>query len=496
MAHSSSPPSPIAGRAGARNARARPWLQSSSPAPIERPACVPASRGTRRTGPYLSDRTLNKQSDTTVRQSPVSSRPRATASRVTPPAPTLAVSQPRLSRRPLTKPQPDIAGPRTSVPSLKSGPHLSDRTIAKQSDTTVRQPPVSSRPRATASRVTPPAPTLAVSQPRLSRRPLTKPQPDIAGPRTSVLSRAPAAVNPRPEHFDPFLDLAIRESKTTRKAPPTYESVMARLAERRAAKSQATAAPKPTAPSPSRQPPPPRAPSTTSTVSSRSTQRVSSNTSTVSSTSTQRNREMSPVAWQPLLPKTKAATPLPAPQPVKTAMPSAEPQVCHVFERWSGKRWTAPLAVLQNTPVSRPKGPCKWKRRQPDNQRLPGKSCLKSGPQLNRAKKSVDFSSQPLGIVIVVPRWINPEDCHEDYRDTDLGKLRRFSNASYIMGHQYDGETTHDDCGCTMNVLQLTPEKHLPFYVDTVLSDCRKLDLNTASCARMCSTFDGTGIAD
>ncbi|MCJ1438577.1 hypothetical protein MMC27_007967, partial [Xylographa pallens] len=48
MAHSSSRPS-IADRAGARNARARPWLQSSSPAPIERPACVPAFRGTRKT---------------------------------------------------------------------------------------------------------------------------------------------------------------------------------------------------------------------------------------------------------------------------------------------------------------------------------------------------------------------------------------------------------------------------------------------------------------
>ncbi|MCJ1380377.1 hypothetical protein MMC17_003480 [Xylographa soralifera] len=489
MAHSSSRPS-IADRVGARNARARPWLQSSSPAPIERPACVPAFRGTRKTGPYLSDRTLNRQSDTTVRQSPMSSRPRATASRVTPPTPILAVSQPRVSRRLFIKPQPDIAGPRTSVLSPKSRPHLSDRTTAKQSDTTVRQPQMSSRPRATARRVTPPAPILAVSQPRLSRRPLTKPQPDIAGPRTSVISRAPAAVNTQPEHFDPFLDLAIRESKTTRKAPPTYESVMARLAERKAAKPQTAAAPKPSSPSPSRQPPSRRAPSTTSTVSSRSTQRVSSNTSTVSSTSTQRNREMSPVRWQPLLPKIKAATPLPAPQPVT---PPPAPQTLKVVERWSGKIWDAPLPLINGRPAPKAKGPCVWKHAQPDNQRLPGKSCLKSGSQLTKAKKSVNFIA-PIGRVVVIARWINEEDCHENF-DKIHGKLRRFNNASHVNGNQ-NGITTHEDCGCTMNVLQLTPEKHLPFYADTILADCRQLNLNTASSARMCSTFDGTGFTD
>ncbi|MCJ1437512.1 hypothetical protein MMC27_006899, partial [Xylographa pallens] len=337
--------------------------------------------------------------------------------------------------------------------------------------------------------------------------------PDIAGPRTSVLSRAPAAAKTQPEHFDPFLDLAIKESKTARKAPPTYESVMTRLAEHKAAKSQTAVALKPSAPSPIRQPPPRRAPSTTSTVSSRSTQR---------------DREMSPVAWQPLLPKTKAATPLPAPQPVKAAspllarqsvkaatplpapqpakaatplpapkpvmpiMPPPAPQTMKYIERWSGKITEQPLPSLKGGRTY--KAPGFWERHKPDNQRLPGKSCLKSGSQLTEATKSVRWKKNPTGCFVIVARWINPEDCHENF-ETTRGKLRRFNNARHVMGNQ-DGTATHEDCGCTMNVLQLTPEKHLPFYADTILADCRQLNLKAASSARMCSTFDGTGITN
>ncbi|MCJ1289671.1 hypothetical protein MMC34_001204 [Xylographa carneopallida] len=418
MAHSSSRPS-IADRVGARTARARPWLQSSSPAPIERPARVPAFRGTRK-GPYLSDRTFNKQSDTTVRQSPMSSRPRATV-----------------------------------------------------------------------SRVTPPAPILAVSQPQGSRWPLTKRQPDIAGPRTSVLSGAPATVNTPLEHFDPFLDLAIRESKTTRNAPPTYESVMARLAERKAAKaSQTAAALKPSAPLPSRQLPPRRAPSTTSTVSSRSTQRVSSNTSTVSSTSTQFNREMSPIAWQLLLPKIRAATPLPAPQPITPATPPPAPQTLKVAGKLSRKQWDTPLPTFKTGKVYKP---CSgWHRHRPENKRLPRKSCLKSGSQLTKAKKSIRWQEQPAATVVVVSRWISPEDCHENWEPT-CGKLRRFNEHSVSMTKE-DGAFTHEYCECTMNVLQLTPEKHLPFYADAIITDCCKRNLDVDAVARMCSIADGTGI--
>ncbi|MCJ1287469.1 hypothetical protein MMC26_006821 [Xylographa opegraphella] len=351
---------------------------------------------------------------------------------------------------------------------------------------------MSSRPRASASRVTPPAPILAVSQPRLSRRLLTQPPPDIAGPRTSVLSRAPAVDNTQPEHFDPFLDLAIRESKTTRKAPPTYESVMARLAERRAAKAQTAAALKPSAPSPSRQPLPLRAPSTTSTVSSRSTQRVSSNTSTVSSTSTHFHREMSPVAWRLLLPKNRAATSLPAPQPVKPVPPPPAPQKPKADGKLRRKQWDAPLPSCKTGKVCKP---CSvWKHHQPDNQRLAGKSCLKSGSKLTKAKKSVQWQEKLAGSVVVVARWINPEDCHENFEPT-CGKVRRFDGCGLLMSKQ-DGAYTHEYCECTMNVLQLTPEKHLPFYADTILADCRRLNLNVAASARMCSAFDGTGFTD
>ncbi|MCJ1393847.1 hypothetical protein MMC18_006723 [Xylographa bjoerkii] len=288
----------------------------------------------------------------------------------------------------------------------------------------------------------------------------------------------------------------MNESTTTRKAPPTYDSVMARLAERKAAKAQASAASKPTAPSPSRQPPSRRTPSTTSTVSSRSTQRVSSNTSTVSSTSIQRNREMSPVTWQPLLPKIKAATPLPAPQPVKPATPSPAPapQSIKVFDKWTRQSWQEPMPVFKHTYATKFKEPTKWSRDEPDNQRIPKKSCLKSGPQSNKSKKSVQFKAT--GICVVVPRYINPEDQYEDLEKTNLGKLRRFGKEFYIMGNQHDGTNTHDYCDCTMNVLQLTPEKHLPFYADTILADCRRMNLSTAGSARMCSTFDGTGITD
>ena len=403
MAHSSNPlRTSIAERAVARTARPRPWLQSSSPAPIERPACVPASRRTRKTGPYLSDRATDKQSDTTV-----------------------------------------------------------------------RQPQLSSRPRTTVSRVTSPATQLAVSQPRVSRRPLSNPQPVIAGPRTSVLSRPLAVVldNAQLDDFDPFLDLAKRESKTARKAP-TYESVMARLADHRAAQAQAAAASKPTAPLPR------RAPSSTSTVSSRSTQRVASSTSTVSSTSTQRNREMSSIAWQPLLPKTKA-TPLPASQPAKAAKPLPAREPIPLFKHVVILPGQQPVVELEATPKP-------WL--------LPGKSCLKSRPKPTKAKKSVQFND--IGTCRVKTRWILPEDRYQDWERTEVGTLRRFSNSYYVMGKQYDGANTHEDCGCTMNVLQLTPEKHLPFYADRILMDCRKMDLNTAASARMCSTFDGTGFQD
>ena len=243
---------------------------------------------------------------------------------------------------------------------------------------------------------------------------------------------------------------------------------MARLAERKAAKSSQTAAAlKQSAPSPSRQSPPRRAPSTTSTVSNRSTQRASSNTSTVSSTSSQRNREMSPIAWQLLLPKTRAAAPLPASQPIEASRtPINTDKVC---------KQQGPPRVYQ-----------------PDNQRLPGKSCLKSGSQLTKAKKSVQWQKKPADTVVVVARWINPEDCHENW-ETTCGKIRRFDEYTVLMSKK-DGTFTHEWCDCTMHVLQLTPEKRLPYYADTILEDCRKLSLSTASSARMCSIADGTGI--
>ncbi|MCJ1477523.1 hypothetical protein MMC13_006195 [Lambiella insularis] len=168
----------------------------------------------------------------------------------------------------------------------------------------------------------------------------------------------------------------------------------------------------------------PRAISTCSTAST-----ASSNAS---------NKRFSPVPWQPILSSSRQQAPLPKTKKQVRFAPSPLP---------------------------------------PRQQSLPK----------IKAKKQVRFDTAA-PTVKIVSRWINKRDLATDLEAGVDGALRRFSNRNYLMGDQFKNTVTHPDCGCTMEMLQVSPERRLPSFAPELLHQFRGLKFNARSAGTLLSS--------